>query len=265
MPPLADIQAEMRRALVFGETDGVVPILAGGGHFIRRLEIHQRQYVSSLVSALLGKFPATIWLVGERLVAAAARDHVRRFPPQAPCIAEYGEDFPRFLATHSGAERIPYLRRFAELEWHAGHVSIGADATFVSVEQLAAIPADVLPSVKLCLQSGARYLQAEWPVDELIKLYLTESAPDRLEFEPAHVWLEIRGSRGEFNITRLDAPEFAFRESLKRGLSITNAVENALAVDPAFEPDSALVTLLAGGLIAAIEPWALGEKLGERQ
>src|ERR1700730_18416729 len=103
MPCLADIQAEMRRALVSGETAGIAPLLA---RVSKRFEIHRRQYESSLVAALLGKFPAAIWLVGEPFVAAAAREYFRQFPPQAPCIAEYGENFPRFLVAGAGAEQV---------------------------------------------------------------------------------------------------------------------------------------------------------------
>jgi hypothetical protein len=230
-----------------GETAGIAPLLSGDG---KRFTIHRRQYESSLVSALLGKFPATIWLVGEPFIAAAAREYIRRFPPQAPCIAEYGAGFPQFLAASAGAQRIPYLREFAELEWNVGQVSIAADAP---PELLASIPSDELHNAALKVQGGVRYLQASWPVDVLMKLYLTDTAPEQLEFNAANVWLEIRGSRGTFDFTRLDAGEFAFRESLRKGRTIGDAIETALRVDAAFEPGQALVALIAAGLIVEIE------------
>jgi hypothetical protein len=254
MPCLADIQAEMRRALVSGETAGIAPLLARGS---KRFEIHRRQYETSLVAALLGKFPATIWLVGEPFVAAAARDYIRQFPPQAPCIAEYGENFPRFLAASAGAERIPYLCEFAELEWNVGHVAIAVDQASVPLEHLTSIPSDELPDAVLKMQGGVRYLQTSWPVDELMKFYLTDTAPEQLEFEATKVWLEVHGSRGAFELKRLDAGEFEFRESLCRGQRIGDAIEAALRVDTAFEPGQALVALIAAGLVAAIGPQSL--------
>jgi hypothetical protein len=250
MPCLADIQAEMRRALVSGETAGIAPLLARGS---KRFEIHRRQYETSLVAALLGKFPVTIWLVGEPFVAAAAREYIRQFPPQAPCIAEYGENFPRFLAASAGAERIPYLCEFAELEWHVGHVASAADQQSETLAYLTSIPSNELPDAVLKMQGGLRYFQTSWPVDELIKIYLTDTAPEQLEFEATKVWLEIHGSRGAFELKRLDAGEFEFRKSICGGQRIGNAIEAALRVNADFEPGQALVALIAAGLIVAMD------------
>ena len=86
--------------------------------------------------------------------------------------------------------------------------------------KFSAIDPDALPDTLLALQPGLHYLNASWPVDELMKLYLTETAPDRLEFAPAKVWIEVRGARGEFHFSRLDASEYIFRKSISEGHSI---------------------------------------------
>src|SRR5437867_1330320 len=127
MPPLAETQSHMRHAVVARESAGIVPLLVGGRDHEKRLGIHQRNYETSLVNALLGKFPATRWLVGTPFLSEAAREFIRVCPPDAPCIAEYGEGFPVFLATRPSTERVPYLRWFAELEWHLGHVAIAIE------------------------------------------------------------------------------------------------------------------------------------------
>src|SRR5262249_38663377 len=72
----------------------------------------------------------------------------------------------------------------------------------------------------LMLQAGLRYLHAAWPVDGLMKLYLTDTAPAEYRLAPADVWLEVRGSRGEFHIDRLDAAEFVFPTAILDGQSI---------------------------------------------
>src|SRR5207248_259669 len=92
------------------------PLLMGGRHPEKRLSVHQRNYHTSLVEALLVKFPATAWLVGTPFLTSATRRFVVEHPPQAPCIAEYGEEFPDFLSRYPGVDGLPYLRDFAELE-----------------------------------------------------------------------------------------------------------------------------------------------------
>src|SRR5262249_55742387 len=181
MLPLAEIQADFRKAVVDSDTRNIAPVLIGGDHPEGRLTIHQRNYQTSLVDSLLHKFPATAWLIGTPFLTEAARHFVREHPPQAPCIAEYGSAFPDFLARCPGAQRLPYLREFAQLEWRVGQVSIAVDRVPVDSSEFSTINADALPDTVLTLQPGVFYLHASWPIDELMKLYVTETAPDRFD------------------------------------------------------------------------------------
>src|SRR2546422_11534483 len=112
MPRLAEIQSYFRKAVVAGDTKRVATMLTGGCHPEKRLTVHQRNYQTSLVDALMAKFPATGWLIGTPFLTEAAKHFVCEHPPLAPCITEYGAAFPAFLAQCPGAERLPYLREF---------------------------------------------------------------------------------------------------------------------------------------------------------
>jgi hypothetical protein len=188
MPGLADVQAGVHQALVTGDASEVEHVLVGGTDGRRRLAIHQRHYRTSLVTALLDRFPATVWLVGSDLVLDAARQFVQEHPPSRPCIAEYGDSFPGFLARHPSAAHLPYLSSFAELEWHLGRLSLAVDRP-----------------------AGVHYLHAGWAVDELIGLYLSDNEPERFVLQPGDVWLEVRGNRGELQMNRLSEAEFKVR------------------------------------------------------
>jgi putative DNA-binding protein len=254
MPSLVEIQRQVRDAVVADEATGaLLPLLTGGRDPKARLAIHRHHYQASLTRALLDKFPAVSWLAGERFVTAAAQAFVREQPPVAPCIAEYGADYPAYLASRAGAERLPYLRAFAEVEWHLGQVSIAVDRPPLAIERLASIEASELPDHRLTLQPGLRYCTAAWPVDELIKQYLGGSAPERYAFDPADVYLEIRGARGEFHIERLAEAELVFRSSIAGGATIGTAAERALDCDATFDPGQALLRLVGAGLMIVID------------
>jgi hypothetical protein len=254
MPSLAETQRLMRQAVVMGDGTEIEPLLTGGCHVARRLAIHHRHYEASLIMALLGRYPATVWLVGAPFLTEAAQHFVRQHPPAASCIAEYGEVFPQFLATRPGADRAPYLSAFATLEWHVGHVAVAIDHRAATWEDIGRIGTDVLPHTRIALQPGVQYLQADWPVDDLMTLYLTNTAREQLALEPADVWLEIRGARGEFTITRLDPGDFTFRASMASGRSIGEAAEAAFAIQASFDPGRALATLVAEGAGMALDP-----------
>ena len=133
MLTLADIQAGIRDALVNGNSAAVAPVLLGGTHPEHRLAIHQRHYVASLTRALVERFPATVWLVGSELVTHAATSFIREHPPSRPCIAEYGDGFPRYLGAHpaAGSSAVPgAVRRtgMASGTPGAGHRGVGERA-----------------------------------------------------------------------------------------------------------------------------------------
>jgi Putative DNA-binding domain len=188
MPALADIQFAVRQAIVRGERRALTPMLSGGVHPEHRLAIHQRHYAASLTRALLDRFPATVWLVGSDLVTDAATSFIREQPPSKPCIGEYGESFPQHLGGHPGAASLPYVTQFAELEWHLGCLALATEDS-----------------------PHLRYLRLDWSLDELIGVYLADSAPDAFALRQEHVWLELRGLRGALEMHRLAMDTFRDR------------------------------------------------------
>jgi Putative DNA-binding domain len=252
VPPLRDLQRGVRDALILGDTSELESVITGGRDSRRRLAIHQRHYHASLVTALLDRFPATVWLVGSPFVTEAAREFVRSRPPSRPCIAEYGEEFPAFLAIRPGAAEISYLRQFAGLEWHVSRLALAVDLPALEMPDLTTIDTAAFGDATVVLQSGVHYFHADWAIDELISFYLSEDAPEHFSLQPGDLWLELRGARGELGINRLSHAEFAFRAALAVGESLTDAAVSALEIETGFDPGLALLTLVSDGLVVII-------------
>lgn len=245
---LLDIQRNLHRSILAGDVRSAVG-LTGGRFPHERLAIHLRHYEATLVSVIIGKFPGAEWLVGTSYLTQAATQFVHERPPSAPCIAEYGWDFPAYLATCPGSDRVPYLRDFAELEVRVGLVSIAVTEPAVPVSSVS--PQD-WPITRLNLQSGVHYLATAWPVDELLQVFLSDAAPEALSLEQQPAHLEIRGARGEFRFQRLTAGDFIFRKSLRDGHAMGTAAEAALEQDDLFHPDQAFAELLSSSLVTSI-------------
>ena len=246
-PSLAQLQRNLRDVIVAGEA----ATLDVTGTLIspERLAIHLRNFERSLVDGLLTKFPATQWLVGTTYLTQTATQYVHENPPSVPCIAEYGWGFPDFLFGCPGADRVPYLRDFARLELHVGHVSIAVSETpAFSV----GFGTEISSDTTVILQSGLRYLDSGWPVDQLLHLYLSDSAPDQLTFNTGSVWLEIQGSRGDFQIRRLSHADFRFREALRESQTIEAAAATSMQIDPEFDVGEALGRMIASGVVSSI-------------
>lgn len=250
---LTELQAGIRKAVVLGEDSAATPWLAGGQAARKRLAIHHRHYRASLVSALLDRFPATVWLVGTTFLVEAARRFVESRPPTRPCIAEYGEDFPAFLSAERGAATLPYLRGFATLEWHLSRLSLAVTHPALNQDDLASLDPGTLADVGVTTQPGVHYVHAHWNIDTLIRLYLTDSAPDHFTLERGDAWIELRGARGDLRINRLDRASYTFRSALLAGQPLGDAAISALDLDATFDAGRALEALVTDGLVTAAE------------
>ncbi len=251
MLPLAELQHRVRQAVVAGDDRAIAPLLVGGGDGRTRLGIHRRHYHASLATALIERFPATSWLAGSALVTDAARAFVGAHPPSRPCLAEYGEEFPAFLAACSAASGPPYLRAFAELEWTLTRLSLAVTAPALTLADLRSIEPSRLADLSFALQPDVAYVHAAWDLDALMRVHLSDRAPERFVLHDEDVWLELRGARGGLQIARLERAAFVFREGVWRGQALADAAMAACEVDSAFDAGGALTSLIADDLVTA--------------
>ncbi|MDP1730397.1 MAG: DNA-binding domain-containing protein [Devosia sp.] len=259
MSSLAETQATLRRAIVAPEVaEAVLPMLAAPRGARRRLAIYQRHYHESLGRHLLGRFPTVEWLLGSQRMRALVDAFIRVSPPKAPCMAEYGVEFTNFIAWDRSTHNLPYLEDAAWLDWHLGDVAVAVDRPPLQVAALRAFPQDRLPDLAMTLQAGTRYLGSGWPVDDLVRVKLSENAPGQLTFNPVPVALEIRGSRGRFDVGRLDPATFKFRSAIGQGKPLGVAMQRALETDPEFDVPHGLASLFADGLVVAVSDPASG-------
>lgn len=252
MPALAETQDWLRAAIGGSAAAAPPPGLYGGRAPQARLAIYRRNHAVSLLRALLAKFPATHWLLGDALFREAAGDFVRAHPPQSPSLAEYADGFPAFLAAHPALAAIPYAGDLATLDWHLGLVAVAADPPPVAIAALAALAAERLPDVRLRLMPGLRRAELAWPADDLLRLFLAEAAPDRIDFHPGRIFVELRGSRGAYSVGRLGEAEHRFQAALADGSSLGAAAEAALAGAADFDPGAAVAAAFDRGLVAAV-------------
>lgn len=251
MRSLGETQTLFRRAVAGGSADRIVALLKAPADPLERLEIYRRHYRESFRRHLRGRYPTLEWLLGTDAMVDIADALLREHPPRAPSLAEYGADLIDIVAARR--DRHPaWLSDVAKLDWHLGCLSVAVEESPLPIAALADLSADIMLEATLRLQTGLVLLQSGWPVDHLVHLRLGGGAPERLQFEPLAVCLELRGGRGRFALQRLAPPDYAFRRALREGRRLGIAAERALGADRTFDLSSALARLFADGLVAAI-------------
>jgi hypothetical protein len=248
---LGETQTLFRRAVAGGPADAVVALLKAPADPLERLEIYRRHYRESFRRHLRGRYPTLEWLLGTDVMVELADALLRKHPPRAPSLAEYGAELIDLVAARR--DRHPaWLSYVARLDWHLGSLSVAVEEPPLAIAALAELSPETLLDARLRLQPGLVLMQADWPVDQLVHLRLGGGAPDRLQFDPLAVCLELRGGRGKFALQRLAQPDYAFRRALRDGRRLGIAAERALGADRSFDLSSALARLFAEGLVAAI-------------
>lgn len=247
---LGDLQEDIARALIGHTSPAWASLLTGGGDSTLRFAVHSRHYQASLARSLVERFAATVWLVGSELVADAAMAFVREHPPTRPCIAEYGDAFPAYLAKSGASARLPYLAQFATMDWHLGRLAIAVDG--MPLLDLAHCDPERIVDARLAIQTGTEYLALDWSLDELMSFYLSGNCPEQYALKAEPVWLELRGCRGELSMNRLTESEFAFRQAIARGDMLGEAVARALGIDGSFDPGSATRAMLQARLVTGV-------------
>jgi hypothetical protein len=165
---LLELQRDFRRHLLGGRAPSLAAaVLADGLSAQARLQVYRNHVTLSLCEALRTTFPITQRLVGDEFFAGIAGQFIAAHPPLSPCLAEFGDEFPNFIAVFPPAAALPYLPDVARLEWALNEAWHSSVEPALDAAAVAAIdPADLAGS-SLVLQPSLRLLTSVWPVEAI--------------------------------------------------------------------------------------------------
>jgi len=254
MPALREVQDSFRAALLSGDAADALGLIAGDdASRAAGFGVYRNNVAASLTDVLAVTFPAVRRLVGAGFFAYAAHDFIAAHPPRQACLAEYGADFPGFLAGFPPCRALAYLADVARLEWLVNAAANAPDANWAAPQALAAVAAEDAPRLAFALDPALGYLTSPWPIERIWREN-RDCDGGAVALDEGGVRLEI-GRNGDGVFLRERAPgDFAFRAALAEGVNLENAVVQAIAADPDFAPERALADLFRDGAVAAVIP-----------
>ncbi|HTW27299.1 MAG TPA: DNA-binding domain-containing protein [Acetobacteraceae bacterium] len=248
MLPLLELQTAFGRCLLDADVAPPAGIVGDAGE---RLAVYRNTTFLTLTRLLRSVFPVVCRLVDERFFDFAAHSFIRRHPPRARCLSQYGADFADFLAGFAPAASVPCLPDMARLEWAISRVTIAPTAPALDIGQLAAAGSTDPAGLRLTLQPGCAHLASPHPVDRIWQAHQADAAPEPVAPDPCGTWLEIVAGE-HLVLRRLAPPAWHFRQRLADGATLGAAAEAALQHDSAFDLAAALATLFAEGLVVGL-------------
>ena len=253
MPSLRELEHGIARALL-GEADDatLASILGDGLAPAARLAIYRNHVFVTLTDALKATYPVVCRLVDERFFAYAADRYIREHPPAGPCLFEYGESFPDFLAGFPPCAHLEYLPDVARLEWTINQALHAADAEALDPRWLAEVPPDDVARVTFRLHPSLSLVDSPWPMDRIWRANQPGADPGAtLDLGAGGVRLEVRRLGDEVVFRSLGAGTYAFRQTLARGRALESAAAAAQTADPEFDLAPALRELLDEDIVVA--------------
>ncbi|MCC6521067.1 MAG: putative DNA-binding domain-containing protein [Polyangiaceae bacterium] len=163
---------EAARALA-AEDPGAHPLaawIAGGdeARAVERLTIYANQYFVRHRDALREIFAACAALAGQEAFDACVAAYLGAERLRGPSLDEAGDGFAAFLEREAGARGLRAdLGSLAALERARREAFVGADAAPLRRDELARVPADDWPALRLALVPSARLVATSHAVEAL--------------------------------------------------------------------------------------------------
>jgi hypothetical protein len=258
MLTLPELQARFAQAILREDAEDVAGHVLGDGlPRGARVRIYWNHVFSSLTEALEATFPVVCRLVDPRFFGFAADRYIHTDPPHGPCLFEYGETFPDFLAGFSPCADYPYLADVARLEWALNAALHAEEAPAISPAALAVVPPESAGRLVFLTDPAASWLESPWPVDQIWRANQPGADPDAtVDLASGAVRLEIRRRGDAVTMRPLTGIEHAFRSRLANGETLESVAGAVMAQDASFDLSAALRSMLDEGLITGftLEP-----------
>jgi hypothetical protein len=230
-----------------------LPVEYNGEAARRRFAIHRNNVLSALVNVLAAHFPAVVRVVGEPFFRGLASEFCRRDPPSSPVLSDYGRSFPAFIASYQPVADIPYLADLARLEWLCIEAANAEDAEPIGPAELAAVPEDSIPSLKLRLHPALRLFHAGLPALTVWELNAGAGPVEQTVLDAKPEFAIVHRPRLTVEVHRVKAPVLALVEGFLKDLPLSKAVASAMATsqDDHFELQAVLAHLITMGAFVA--------------
>ena len=251
MPRLEEIQRGIARAILIGDTGRAASAIADDGiDSAHRLQVYRNHYSITLRESLAATYPVIARLVGETCFNMLAREFITLSPPKSPCLFEYGDGFPLYLAAVAILDPYPYLPDVAHLEWALNVAHHAPDTPALAGEDFAHLQPAQYSDMVFSFHPACRFVASRFPIDRIWRANTTDDDVTRIDLGSGKVEMLIQRDSDEDAGWRLLEPaESCFIRRLRAARPLAEAWTAALQCDAAFDGIRSLAGLIDSGTL----------------
>ena len=260
---LAELQAIMQAAILADSpVDDALAMIAepSGNTAGERLETYRSAYRIRLVSILREEFDALHAFLGDEEFDALALAYVAVCPSSTPDARWYGDRFASFALSTQPWSDHPVIGELAALQWALSGAFDAADAPVMLIDDLAAIPAAAVASLRLAFHPSASLLDRTTNASEIFTALRGDAepiAPSAID-DGSAVLVWRSDNRARYRI--LEAEEAMLAREAMGGQEFSLLCEMAATMA---DPDSAAMRVagvlrgwIDSGVLSGVQPSA---------
>ena len=227
MPSLRELQSGVMRALLDGEPDGAVPLIAARGMAPKhRLDVYAGNARTNFIESLMSSYPAVRRLVGEDYFRQCARGFHTRHPSLSGDLQPAGTRFAQYLSELHGDDEFRYLSEVARLEWLVQESLLAADHGPLDLAKLQRVKPRDYDDLRFCLHPSARLFASKYPCVGIWEANVgSDAEPEPIDLGDGPDRALLVRNRGQLNCHRLSFGEQRFLQSVQAGERFAAAVE----------------------------------------
>jgi len=231
MPSLRELQSGVMRALLDGEPDGAVPLIAARGIAPKhRLDVYANNARTGFIESLISSYPAIRRLVGEDYFRRCARGFHARHPSLSGDLQPAGTKFAQYLSELHGDDEFRYLSEVARLEWLIQETLLAADHGPLDLAKLGLVLPDDYDDLRFHLHPSARLFASQYPCVSIWEANVgSDAEPEMMDLGAAPDRVLLVRTGGQLKCHRLSHGEFRFLRSVQAGERFVAAVESGAA------------------------------------
>lgn len=220
---------------------------AGKQQAEQRFNVHRNNVFVSLTEVLAARFPVCRALVGDEFFRSMARVFIELSPPRSPVLLTYGNDFGDFIETFPPTRPVSYLGDVARLEAALTNAYHAADASPLSVDDLASLAPCRWEQMRLNLHPSVQIITSKYPIVSIWEAHVLPGGRRTIDSSIAEDALVARPDL-YVEVHRLPPGAAVFLLRLLKDSTLRAAADEAFRVDPQFD----LITTLSGVLTSRI-------------
>lgn len=241
---LASLQEAFAAALVDPDADTALvphlqPVRAGEGEQAQalraRIGLYRGNVRAARRQALASAYPVLASLTGEAWFDALALAYARANPTRDADLNRFGAALPAFIDDYESDSRYAYFGDVARLEWALHVAAFAADALPLTPQQWMDLGAERLATARLAVHPACAALASRYAVEAIWRAHQPGAQGEWPARVDAPSWtLVVRPQWRPALVTHTEAAHVAF-VSIERGDTLGDALDQAFAVDPAFD------------------------------